>query len=301
MVRLSSVRKNEIVRNIISKLAPCRRSAVLQAVRKDLDQLKLTDEQFSNIKKTVFKQLKKLPLRWQKQQHETEIFSPYPDHSPYELIGAFGENIYTCYFSALYCNELSQQVPETFYLAIPKKAKNRKSASGYKDLDFEVVRDVFMKKPKELVVSFKFKDAHYVFVERDIIHSIGVVKKEIIQDGRRIAFGVTDIERTLIDCAIAPHRSGGINAVIEAFRLAGGRLDIGKLYYYYSAQRFIYPYWQRIGYLLEKAGFKELANKWELLFDIEKQWFFLMHEYRSSWAKNEHWKLYHPHGLDSQP
>lgn len=299
MVRLSSIKKDEIVRNITSKLAPCRRSTVLQIARKELNQFKLSDTQFANIKKSLFEQLHKLPLKWQKQPHKTELFSPYPDPSQYELIGAFGESAYTCYFSALYCNELSRQVPETFYLAIPRKAKNRKSVSDYKDLDFEVVRDVFMKKPTELAVSFRFKDAQYVFVERDSIHSIGVMKKEIIQNGRRIAFAVTDIEGTLIDCAIAPHRSGGINSVIEAFRLAGERLDIGKLYYYYSSQRFIYPYWQRIGYLLEKAGLTRLANKWEQLFSVEKQDFFLTHEYRSSWALDEHWKLYHPHILDS--
>lgn len=300
MVRSSSVKKDEIVRNIISKLAPCRYSAVLQVARKELDKFKLSDAQFANIKKAVFEKLHDIPLKWQKQQHEYKIYSPYPNPFPYELIGAFGENIYACYFTALYFNELSKQVPETFYLAIPKKAKNRKSASDYKGLDFEVVRDVFIKKPKELAVSFRLKDAQYVFVERDVIHSIGVVKQEIIQDDRRIAFAVTDIARTLIDCAIAPHRSGGINAVIEAFRLAGGRLDIGKLYYYYSSQQFIYPYWQRIGYLLEKSGFRELANKWELLFNMEKQRFFLMHEYRSSWKFDERWKLYHPHGLDAQ-
>lgn len=91
MVRSSSVKKDEIVRNIISKLAPCRYSAVLQVARKELDKFKLSDAQFANIKKAVFEKLHDIPLKWQKQQHEYKIYSPYPNPFPYELIGHLGK------------------------------------------------------------------------------------------------------------------------------------------------------------------------------------------------------------------
>ena len=286
-----------LVSHIISSLAPCSYTSVMHALRAELAGFNLSEERFKKIKRMVFKRLYKLPFKWQCQNSKPPVYSPVSNPSPYELTGAFGENAYSCYFSALYPNELTKQLPSTFYIALPKKSKDRKSVSSYEEMDFDKVRDVFMKKPRESTLAFRFGAAQFVLVERDDIHSIGVIKKEVLQDGNMMTCKMTDTEGTLIDCSIAPHRAGGISAVIEAYKLANDRLDIGKLFSHYSSQHFVYPYWQRIGFLLETAGLKELADKWDILHKGKKQ-FFLMHGYRASWKYNDRWKLYFPPALN---
>lgn len=296
--KILASKKKEISKNIISQLRPLSYSLVLRIISKELQPYALTPEQALLMEKYILKQLHKLPLKWQTQRFKTLLYSPYPDPAPHELLGAYGKDGYACYFCALYFNKLTGQVPKSFHIAFPRQEKDRKSVQEYKDIEYEDVRDVFMKKPKESKITVKYGECQYIFVERDAIHSVGVEKREFIQDGRKASFLVTDLESTLIDVAVAPHRAGGISSVMDAWRAAEGRYDIGKLYYYYSMQKFIYPFWQRIGFLMEKAGQVESARKWDYFFKMERRPFFLMHEYRTSWKLDEHWQIHYPQSIN---
>ena len=60
--------------------------------------------------------------------------------------------------------------------------------------------------------------------------------------------------------------------------------------------RFVYPYAQAIGFLLERSGMREAAERFSREFPPSVQ-FFADHSAKSTWTYNERWMLYHPPGL----
>jgi predicted transcriptional regulator of viral defense system len=68
---------------------------------------------------------------------------------------------------------------------------------------------------------------------------------------------VTSIERTLIDITVRPAYSGGIPAVVNAFKLAKGRVSVTKLLAVLHQFKYVYPYHQCIGFYLKHSGYEE--------------------------------------------
>jgi len=81
--------------------------------------------------------------------------------------------------------------------------------------------------------------------------SLGV--KEIACDGETLP--ATSIERTLIDIAVRPLYAGGVDAVLEAYRAAVGRVLTARILTLLGRLNYLYPYHQAIGFYMERAGF----------------------------------------------
>jgi hypothetical protein len=83
---------------------------------------------------------------------------------------------------------------------------------------------------------------------------------------------VTSLERTLVDITVRPGYSGGVPAVLQAFRLARGRISVTKLLGILRKLDYTYPYHQSIGFYLERAGHREadqsLAKDLGAMFDF---------------------------------
>ena len=82
----------------------------------------------------------------------------------------------------------------------------------------------------------------------------------------------TSLERTLVDIAVRPTYAGGISNIIEAFRLARGRISVSRLLEILQKLDYSYPYHQAIGFYLKRNEYLEtdleLVKKIGLEFDF---------------------------------
>ncbi len=106
---------------------------------------------------------------------------------------------------------------------------------------------------------------------------------------------VTDLERTLIDITVRPAYSGGVVEVLNAYKLAKGKVLVDKLVKMLKKLDYIYPYHQAIGFYLERAGYNEstvsLLRKFEMNYD-----FYLAHQMKEK-SYSQEWRIYFPKGL----
>ncbi len=109
------------------------------------------------------------------------------------------------------------------------------------------------------------------------------------------ALEVTSIERTLVDITVRPGYSGGVPAVLKAFRLARDRISVIKLLGILKKLDYTYPYHQSIGFYLERAGYTEadqiLAKGDGVKFD-----FYLSHGLNNP-AFDPNWRVFFPKRL----
>lgn len=293
-----SYKESEIVKKALLSLEPAFNSSMEKEIDFNLKKSNISINLSWKLKIAIKNKLHKVPLRWKSPANKVIIYSPKPEPDPHQLISVFKKKSYASYFCALYFNELTNQLPKTFHISYERSKRSRIPETVYGNLDFFDVRDSFMKKPRLTQNIVTYKSFKYEFVEREPTDDLGVVQKRISLKKGVASFSVTDRERTLIDCLVAPHRAGGIDSVISSFISAKKKLSIEKLHKYYVTFDFVYPYWQRIGFILERALGEKPAKKWESRFSGEKHKFFLMREYRSSWLLDERWQIYYPKGLD---
>ena len=154
-----------------------------------------------------------------------------------------------------------------------------------------------MKPPRETARQAAYQGVKYTLAERNATGLLGVTGRSIVFNNKRIRFKVSDLERTLLDCAVFPHRAGGIRNVMEIFAKAKRRLSIERLLSYYRQLDFTYPYWQRIGLILEKTAGKNATRDWRDAFGEPGFTFYLDRLYKSNWKIDPRWKVAYPPGL----
>lgn len=205
----------------------------------------------------------------------------------FDIASARSRNSYFSYFSALYINALTLQIPKQIFMTLER-------TQLYKTLAISKVHQSsvdksFSKSPRITQNKRYYKQYSINLVHGQKQNNIGVIPfKEIYQ--------VSDIERTLIDVSVRPFYCGGVSQVLEAFVSARKRIDIDKLYYYYSKMNFIYPYNNIIGFYLEHAGYHEseiLAFRKMRNFDIK---IYLTYNIQNP-ILSESWNIYYPKGL----
>lgn len=105
----------------------------------------------------------------------------------------------------------------------------------------------------------------------------------------------TNIERTLIDIVVRPAYAGGISHALDAYIGARDTVSVNRLNALLTKLDYIYPYHQSIGFLMEKAGYKEsqleLMRKKGLKYD-----FYLAHAMKDT-DFNKDWRLHIPRGF----
>ncbi len=109
------------------------------------------------------------------------------------------------------------------------------------------------------------------------------------------ALEVTSIERTLVDITVRPGYSGGVPAVLTAFRLARNRISVTTLLAILKKLDYTYPYHQSIGFYLARAGYTKadqlLAKSDGVKFD-----FYLCHGLKNP-AFDPDWRIFFPRTL----
>jgi predicted transcriptional regulator of viral defense system len=285
---------------------PRRHNELTEAIKQFGKNHNLTDSGLSRLETKLSAQggLKVIPLKWSTgaPTPRPQLFSTRPSDeiSPLEIASALHRKSYLCYHTALFWNQLTEQVPNTFYIAIERPATSslhRRSRSRPEQLDDFVLRDVFVKAHAEHTNVATFRGSRFVTIARAHSNAAGVEHRTVHLDDKAVDIAVTGLERTLLDCIAVPEDAGGIANVIDALKTGGSSINFDTFSELYDQLAFKYPHWQRIGLLFTKLGLDDLAKRWKAKFGEPNNKFFLAKGYRLEWEFDNTWSVYYPTGL----
>lgn len=300
-ISVSSKNESKLYRELLPLLhTPRRHEAFAPIIEQFGLERNLSRNGLNRLKARVLSEgLDRIKLQW-KGSHKitTDIYSSLPSSevSPLEIAVAFHPRSYLCYQTALFWNELTEQVPRTFYIAKERPGTSSKTAARESFDEYEL-RDAFVKLPKEHPNVAMFGEYRFVFLARAYTNNAGVETRLVPFKKNMVPTLITGLERTLLDCISAPENAGGIANVVDAMRRASNRVDIELLIELYTKLEFKYPHWQRIGLLLERIASPKHAMKWRVRFGIPKSKFYLAKGYKLGWEFDESWSVYYPQGL----
>ena len=301
-VSVNSRNEAKIYRELLQLLEKPRRSAEIDPVitQFGLDK-NLSESGKRRLKNKVFDEgLNQIKLKWKSgsSPSRAHLYSSLPDKdiNAFEVAIAFHPNSYLCYQTALFWNELTEQVPQTFFIAQerPKTSPKSKAAESFDDFE---LRDAFVKLPIGHPNVAIFGNYRYIILARAYTGNAGVKAKKISFKGKKVTIPITGTERTLLDCISVPENAGGISNVVDAIKLGAKNIDLKIFYDLYRKLEFKYPHWQRVGLLFEKLGYSELAKEWRSQFGVPRNKFFLAKGYKLEWDFDESWSIYSPPGL----
>ena len=207
----------------------------------------------------------------------------------YELVLSLKPDSFFTHYTAMYLHELTEQIPKTVYLNFEQLPKQ----TGKADLVQERI-DTAFKRPSRTSNNIALYDGYKIFLLNGMFSGkLGVIDN-IGPNGEKVS--VTDVERTLIDIAVRPIYSGGVFEVLKAYKLARNKVSINKLSALLSKLNFKYPYFQAIGFYLDKAGvYKE--SQIDLLRQTKMKYDFYLTYQMKDMDYSHKWRLYFPKGF----
>jgi hypothetical protein len=247
-------------------------------------------------KARLFRSARQLNLRWNTSKKFGGIYSFNVETiTELDVLAAWSQQrgSYLSHYSALYFNGLIEQRPTDYFITCERQGKSSKHTGLLSPL---AVKQAFLKPARRTQNFFEFQKSKFYLLEKRWLDSEGVTSKQFPADSKDITIRLTSIERTLIDSLISPHYSGGIATVVKAY--ATTPIDVQILKNLYDSLDPIYPFWQSVGFFLEKLGKSSDAIVWERAFKGRNSIpFFLEHEAKSYWKFSEKWNLYYPGGV----
>lgn len=170
------------------------------------------------------------------------------DADIYDLAAAVSRSSYFSFYTAISIHGLTLQLPKHLYMTNERKSLFRISNS----LKQENIDAAFSKRPRQTSNVRTILNFQLHLINGQSNNRLGVVPF-------RDCYYVTDVERTIIDSVVRPFYAGGVTQIFEAIVNAKNIIDIDKLVYYYKQMNFIYPYFQAIGFYLDRAGYDNNA------------------------------------------
>lgn len=221
--------------------------------------------------------------------YQTEKRYIYDDAPLFEMILSLKPKSYFTHYTAMYLNEITDQIPKTIYLNFEQPKKRIRNS----ELTQEKVDFAFKNKVRTSNNIAEYQGYKIYILNGMYTGGIGVTQSKTELLGK-ISF--TNLERTLIDITVRPVYAGGIYEVLKAFQLAHGRISINKLVATLKSLNYTYPYNQAIGFYLDKSGVYD-DSQLEPLREFDMKYdFYLSHNMREIDYSNK-WKLYFPKGF----
>ena len=176
-------------------------------------------------------------------------------------------------------------------------ARERPTQTPFGDFkyDNEILEAEFSKEPRLTQNTVSFRNQTYFFLEREFSNAAGV--EERTPAGKSPPIRFTGVARTLIDSAVSPHYVDE-DKLLELYRAGGAKTSVEELSEVYKQISLRYPYWQRVGYLLDLTTHKSLATEWLARFGKPRYRFYFTKGYDDSWQWNERWNLAYPPTLE---
>lgn len=214
-----------------------------------------------------------------------------PDVSLYAVVSSFFKKAYFTHYSALYLQQLTEQIPKKIYLNLEQVPK---PAATNRDALLQANIDQAFRKPQRTTNNLCVFENHNIFLLNGKFSNNEGVEKIYLNDNEKVM--VTGIERTLIDISVRPTYSGGVQQVLSAFEKAKALgVSINRLSATLKRLNYIYPYHQVIGFYLEKAGYSESQIAWMDKLDKDHD-FYLDYNLKSP-DYSERWRLFIPQGF----
>lgn len=230
------------------------------------------------------KKLKRLDFPFPYRKEQRYVWRDVP---LLEILLTVKSDAYYTHHTAMQFHELVENVPETIYLNHEQRphCQNDDLEQGQIDAAFKrrarVSKNVIKHNGKEIRLINGMHTGQY-----------GVIEDKIQYDGQQNHVRFTNIERTLVDIAVRPIYAGGVIEVLNAYRLAQGRVSVRRLAAAVEKLHYVYPYHQAIGFYLEQAGYKSASVNLLRRFPIDFD-FYLAHG-MSEVRYVKDWRIYVP-------
>lgn len=211
----------------------------------------------------------------------------FGDYSPYRMALSIRPRSYLSHGTAVLLHGLNDQLPKTIYA---NQEQSEKPRSG--DLSQERLTLAFSRHQRTSGYVYVFDSFRAVLLSGKQTGDLGVVQQK---GSHGEDLRVTGLARTLIDIVVRPAYSGGIFQVLEAYRGARGKVSAAEIVVMLKTLKYVYPYHQAIGFLMERAGYPE--SEWERLRGLGTRFdFYLLHGIKKP-QRNERWHLFIPEGV----
>ena len=223
-------------------------------------------------------------------QLPTRLTSRYTfkNATKYEIALSIRKDSYLSHYSALFIFGLTDNVVKNVYTNLEQSKKPQSSKNNLLQGNIDKAFNRPMRTTNNIAMLPKY---NVYLLNGKNLRNLEVVDYSF----NNVVLPVTSIERTLIDIAIRPNYSGGVNEVLKAFKMAKDKFSVNRLVATLKKMNYIYPYHQVIGFYLEKAGYEKSLIK--LIDKIEiKHKFYLTYQIKNKEFSNK-WNLYYPKDL----
>lgn len=225
----------------------------------------------------------------------TESFECYliPNVSVYHLASYGVPRAYLSHHSALDVWKLATQQGSLVYVnqeqsGAPSKAKKN-------ELVQEAIDQAFLGMQRESKSRTAFREFNIILIKGKATGKLGIIEYGSAKRERAV---LTDVERTLIDCAVRPSYAGGAKNVLQAFFLAKKKnmVSVAQLAEYLSQLDYVYPYHQCIGLYMQMAG--NYSEEEMAMFETKRPAYDFYLEYgMEKTTYNERWRIHFPSAL----
>lgn len=211
----------------------------------------------------------------------------------YELALSLKPNSYLSHYTAMFFNNLTEQIPKTIYVTYERKnmLHNRNTKLTQKKIDIAFEKDERISNAIIL-----YKDYKIILISSLRNDHIGV-NTYYLEDKTTIS--ITNIERTLIDITVRPNYSGGVIEVASAYKAAIKTAQIIKLKNYLNKINYTYPFEQAIGFYLENAGLPEKRLCYIDKICQKKYKFYLCKKIINPYFSSR-WQIYYPSSFNDK-
>lgn len=209
------------------------------------------------------------------------------DYSPFIMALSIRRPSYLSHGTAVFLHGLNLQLPKTIYA---NKEQSEKPQGA--ELTQERLTLAFSGRQRASTYIFNINGHRVVLLSGKHSVQLGVVS---VKGPAGEELSATGIQRTLIDIVVRPAYAGGVVQVLEAYRGAKGRFEVGELVRLLRRLDYVYPYHQAIGFLMERAEYpsQDCAKLRRLGTRFD---FYLTHGMKKA-QFNKKWRLFFPEGF----
>lgn len=233
--------------------------------------------------------MKEITMEFPSRTHTRYVWG---DYSIFGLIITIDAKAYFSHYSAIYLNELTEQIPKSLYLNIEQPSAGQDSSLVQKRIDM-----AFKLNPRKTNNIAEVDNFKVHILAGKNTSNLGVetyALPEFSQGNIR----ATNIERTLIDIAVRPFYAGGIGQVLSAYQAAAQKdVSINRLCQYLEKINYIYPYHQAIGFYMERSNAYTTAQLEMIERRFKKEFDFYLTYKMAETDYSSRWKLFYPKGF----
>lgn len=233
--------------------------------------------------------MKEVTMKFPSRAHTRYVWGEY---SIFELLITLDAKAYFSHYSAVYLNELTEQIPKSLYLNIEQQSPGKESELIQKRIDM-----AFKLNPRKSNNIADVGDFKVHLLAGKNTASLGVETYAIPEFSQGI-IKATNLERTLIDIAVRPFYAGGIGQVLSAYQAAAQKdVSINRLCQYLEKINYIYPYHQAIGFYMERSNAYTPAQLEMIERRFKREFDFYLTYKMTETDYSSRWKLFYPKGF----